>query len=81
MSRVCEVTGKHPGSGNKVSHSLRHTRRRWLPNLIEQKFFLESEGRWVKMKVCTRALRTIKKNGGVEKVMRKLAKKGPQKKK
>lgn len=75
MSRVCELTGKQPGSGNKVSHSQRKTRRRWLPNLIEQRFFLESEGRWVKMRVSTRALRTIKKLGGVEKALRKYAKK------
>lgn len=75
MSRVCELTGKHPGTGNKVSHSQRRTRRRWLPNLVEQRFFLESQGRWVKMKVSTRALRTIKKLGGIEKAIRKYAKK------
>jgi large subunit ribosomal protein L28 len=75
MSRVCDLTGKRPGSGNKVSHSQRKTRRRWLPNLIEQRFFLESENRWVKMRVSARALRTIKKNGGVEKALRKIAKK------
>ena len=75
MSRVCELTGKKPGSGNKVSHSLRRTRRRWLPNLIEQKFFLESEGRWVKMRVSARALKTIKKLGGLENALRKYKKK------
>ena len=79
MSRVCELTGKKPGSGNKVSHSQRRTRRRWLPNLVEQKFFLESEGRWVKMRVCTRALRTIKKLGGIEQAIRKYAKKNKNK--
>ena len=75
MSRVCELTGKKPCSGNKVSHSLRRTRRRWLPNLVEQKFFLESEGRWVRMRVSARALRTIKKLGGLENALRKYEKK------
>ena len=79
MSRVCELTGKHPGSGNKVSHSQRKTRRRWLPNLVEQRFWLESEKRWVKLRVCTRALKTIKKLGGVEKALKKFDKKRKQK--
>lgn len=70
MSRICQLTGKKPGVGNKVSHSQRKTRRRWLPNLVSQKFWLESEGRWVRLKVSTRALRTIKKLG-VEKALRK----------
>ncbi len=75
MSRVCELTGKHPGSGNKVSHSQRKTRRRWLPNLVEQRFWIESEKRWVKLRISTRALKTIKKLGGVEKAMKKFDKK------
>lgn len=70
MSRVCQLTGKKPGAGNKVSHSQRKTRRRWLPNLVTQKFWLESEGRWVRMKVSTRGLRTIKKLG-LEKALKK----------
>lgn len=75
MSRICELTGKHPGSGNKVSHSQRKTRRRWLPNLVEQRFWLESEKRWVKLRVSCRALKTIKKLGGVEKALKKFDKK------
>lgn len=63
MSRVCQLTGKKPGSGNKVSHSQRKTRRRWLPNLVTQKFWLESEKRWVKLRVSARGLKTIKKLG------------------
>ena len=63
MYRVCELTGKKPGSGNKVSHSQRKTRRRWLPNLIEQRFWSAKQNRWVRVKITTRALRTIKKLG------------------
>ncbi|MGE0490222.1 MAG: 50S ribosomal protein L28 [Vulcanimicrobiota bacterium] len=70
MARVCELTGKRPGSGNKVSHSQRKTRRRWLPNLITQRFWLESEKRWIKLRVSARALKTIKKLG-LEKAMKK----------
>lgn len=70
MSRVCQLTGKKPGVGNAVSHSQRKTRKRWLPNLVTQKFWLESEGRWVRLKVSTRGLRTIKKLG-LEKALKK----------
>lgn len=70
MSRVCQLTGKKPGVGNKVSHSQRKTRKRWLPNLVTQKFWLESEGRWVRLKVSARGLRTIKKLG-LEKALKK----------
>lgn len=70
MSRVCELTGKRPGSGNKVSHSHRKTRRRWLPNLVTQRFWLEGERRWIKLRLSTRALKTIKKIG-LEKALKK----------
>ncbi len=70
MARVCELTGKKPGAGNKVSHSQRKTKRRWLPNLITQRFWLESEKRWVKLRVSARALKTIKKLG-LEKALKK----------
>ena len=63
MSRVCQVTGKRPRTGNKVSHSNIKKRRRFLPNLHTQRFWLESEHRWVTLKVSTRGLRTIEKNG------------------
>jgi large subunit ribosomal protein L28 len=63
MSRVCEVTGKRPAVGNRVSHANNKRRRRFLPNLHEQRFWLEGEKRWVKLRVSTNALRTIEKNG------------------
>ena len=63
MSRVCQVTGKRPTTGNKVSHSNIKKRRRFLPNLHTQRFWVETEHRWVTLKVSTRGLRTIEKNG------------------
>ncbi len=63
MSRVCEVTGKSPTSGNRVSHANNRTRRRFLPNLHSQRFWLESEKRWVSLRVSTHGLRTIEKKG------------------
>ncbi len=63
MSRVCQVTGKRPQSGNKVSHSNIKKRRRFLPNLHVQRFWVESESRWVTLRLSTRGLRTIEKRG------------------
>ncbi len=63
MSRVCQVTGKRPSTGNKVSHSNIKKRRRFLPNLHTQRFWVESEGRWVTLRLSTRGLRTIEKKG------------------
>ena len=63
MSRVCEVTGKRPAVGNRVSHANNKKKRRFLPNLHVQRFWLEGEKRWVKLRVSTSALRTIEKNG------------------
>ena len=63
MSRVCELTGKRPTTGNRVSHANNKKRRRFLPNLRTQRFWLESEKRWVSLRVSTTALRTIEKNG------------------
>jgi len=63
MSRVCELTGKRPISGNNVSHSKRKTKRKFLPNLITKKFYIPEMDRWVTLKVCTSALRTINKKG------------------
>ena len=63
MSRVCQVTGKRPRTGNKVSHSNIKKRRRFLPNLHTQRFWLVSEGRWVSLRLSTRGLRTIEKRG------------------
>jgi large subunit ribosomal protein L28 len=63
MAKVCQVTGKRAQSGNSVSHANNKTRRRWLPNLHERRFWVPSENRWVKLRVSTHALRTIDKNG------------------
>lgn len=63
MSRVCQVTGKKPMSGNTVSHANNKRRRRFLPNLHTQRFWLESEKRWVSLRVSGNGLRTIEKKG------------------
>jgi ribosomal protein L28 len=63
MARVCQVTGKGVQTGNNVSHANNRTRRRWLPNLHERRFWVASENRWIKLRVSNNALRTIDKNG------------------
>ncbi len=63
MSRVCQVTGKRPAVGNTVSHSNNHRRRRFLPNLHTQRFWVEAEKRWVSLRVTNAGLRTIEKRG------------------
>jgi large subunit ribosomal protein L28 len=63
MSRVCQVTGKKPLSGNNVSHAMNHSRRRFLPNLQNHRFWVESEKRFVKLKVSTKGMRVIDKKG------------------
>ena len=75
MSRVCQVTGKRPITGNTVSHANNRRRRRFLPNLHQQRFWLENEKRWVSLRVSTNALRTIEKNG-LEAVLADLKKRG-----
>jgi len=63
MARVCQVTGKAPMSGNNISHANNKTKRRFLPNLQRRRFWVESENRWVSLRLTTAALRTIDKNG------------------
>ena len=63
MSRVCEVTGKGPMVGNNVSHANNKTKRRFLPNLQYRRFWVETENRWVRLRVSSAALRLIDKNG------------------
>ncbi|HQW43373.1 MAG: 50S ribosomal protein L28 [Chitinophagaceae bacterium] len=63
MARVCQVTGKVPIGGNKVSHSNIKTKRRFLPNLQKKRFYLAEEDKWVTLKVSTEAIRTINKKG------------------
>ncbi|MCF6262138.1 MAG: 50S ribosomal protein L28 [Xanthomonadales bacterium] len=63
MARVCQVTGKRPATGNNVSHANNRTRRRFLPNLHSHRFWVESEKRWVKLRITTKGLRIIDKKG------------------
>jgi large subunit ribosomal protein L28 len=75
MSRVCQVTGKRPLTGHRVSHANNKRKRRFLPNLHVQRFWLESERRFVSLRVSTRGLRTIEKKG-VDKVVAELREQG-----
>jgi large subunit ribosomal protein L28 len=75
MARVCEVTGKKPMTGHNVSHANNKTKRRFLPNLQNRRFWLESEKRFITMRVTTAALRTIDKKG-LEVVLEELRAKG-----
>ena len=75
MSRVCQVTGKGPMTGNNVSHANNKTRRRFLPNLHTHRFWLESERRFVKLRVSNHGLRTIDKRG-IEQVVADLRERG-----
>lgn len=63
MARVCEITGKRPQVGNRVSHAKNKTKRRFYPNLQMKRFFLVGENAWVTLKVSTSVLRTINKKG------------------
>ena len=63
MARVCQVTGKGPMVGNRVSHANNKTKRRFLPNLQYRRFWLETENRWVRLRVSNAALRLIDKVG------------------
>lgn len=63
MARVCQVSGKGVQTGNNVSHANNKTRRRFLPNLHEHRFWVASENRYVRLRVSNHALRTIDKNG------------------
>ncbi|MDH3265625.1 MAG: 50S ribosomal protein L28 [Gammaproteobacteria bacterium] len=75
MSRVCQVTGKRPQSGNNVSHANNRTRRRFLPNLQNKRFWLESEQRWVRLRISRKGMRIIDKHG-IEKVLADLRAQG-----
>ena len=63
MSRICQVTGKRPQSGNNVSHAKNRTRRRFLPNLHEHRFWVSGEKRFVKLRVSSKGMRIIDKKG------------------
>lgn len=68
MSRICQVTGKRPMTGNNVSHANNRTRRRFLPNLQTHRFWVESEKRFVKLRVSSKGMRIIDK-AGIEAVL------------
>lgn len=63
MSRVCQITGKRPMVGNSISHSHTKTKRRFYPNLLKKRFYLQEEDRWITLKVSANGLRTINKKG------------------
>ncbi|HZI84805.1 MAG TPA: 50S ribosomal protein L28 [Casimicrobiaceae bacterium] len=75
MARVCQITGKTPMVGNNVSHANNRTRRRFMPNLQQRKFWVESENRWVSLRLTNAALRTIDKKG-IEVVLAELRQRG-----
>jgi len=75
MARVCQVTGKKPRVGNHVSHANNKTKRRYLPNLQYRRFWVESESRWVKMRLTSAGLRLIDKKG-IDTVLADLRAKG-----
>jgi large subunit ribosomal protein L28 len=63
MARVCQITGKRPQVGNKVSHANNKTKRRFYPNLQTKRFFVPEEGKWITLKVSTKAIKTINAKG------------------
>ena len=75
MTRICQVTGKGPRVGNNVSHANNKTKRRFLPNLKQHRFWVESENRWVRLRVSANAMRTIDKKG-IDAVLADLRKSG-----
>jgi len=75
MSKVCQVTGKRPQSGNNVSHANNRTRRRFLPNLQHKRFWLESEKRFVRLRISHKGMRIIDKHG-IDKVVADLRAQG-----
>lgn len=75
MARICQVSGKRTVTGNNVSHANNKTRRRWMPNLHERRFWVASENRWIKLRVSNHALRTIDKKG-IEVVIAELRARG-----
>jgi large subunit ribosomal protein L28 len=77
MSKICQVTGKRPQSGNNVSHAKNRTRRRFLPNLHYKRFWVESEKRYVRLRISQKGIRIIDKHG-IDKVLGDLRADGQQ---
>ncbi|QUV79896.1 MULTISPECIES: 50S ribosomal protein L28 [Chloracidobacterium] len=75
MAKVCQVTGKRPMSGHNVSHANNRTKRRFLPNLQRQRFWVPSENRWVRLRLSARAIKTINRYG-IEYVLKKMREEG-----
>lgn len=75
MSRVCQVTGIKPMSGNNISHAHNKTRRRFLPNLHTKRFWVPTENRYVKLRVSSKGLRLIDKLG-IEAVLKDMRARG-----
>ena len=75
MSRVCQITGKRPVTGNNVSHANNRTRRRFLPNLHTHRFWVEGERRFVRLRLSTKGMRMIDKIG-IEAVLADLRERG-----
>jgi large subunit ribosomal protein L28 len=75
MSRVCQITGKRPISGNNVSHANNKTRRRFLPNIQQRRIWVEEEKRFVRLKISTKGIRIIDKLG-IQAVLKMLREKG-----
>ena len=75
MSRVCQITGKRPVAGNNVSHAKNRTRRRFLPNLHTHRFWMESEKKFIKLRVSCKGMRIIDKKG-IETVIAELRARG-----
>lgn len=75
MSRVCQVTGKGPVTGNNISHANNKTRRRFLPNLQHHRFWVESEKRYVRLRVSSKGMRIIDRKG-IDTVLSELRSRG-----
>lgn len=75
MSRVCQVTGKRPVTGNNVSHAQNKTKRRFNPNLHQHRFWVESENRWVRLRISAKGMRIIDKKG-IDEVLADIRKRG-----
>ena len=75
MSRICQITGKRPTSGNRVSHANNKTKRRFIPNIQKHRVWIEEEARFITLKISTKGLRIIDKLG-IQAVLKKLRAKG-----
>ena len=75
MSRICQITGKRPSTGNNVSHAHNKTRRRFIPNIHTHRFWVESEQRWIKLSVSNKGLRIIDKKG-IDSILKELRARG-----